>query len=175
MSKNVVIYLRVSTAEQSLENQMPALENWIASRGYNLIGIYQEQESAWRAGHQQELARLIADLPNRKVDICLVWALDRLTREGIGRIFQLVSKFKAHGVQVVSYSESWTEQSGPLADLLYAISAWIAEFEAKRISERTKAGLARAKANGKALGRPVGSKDRSKRKRTGYLLRYATK
>ena len=173
MSKNVVIYLRVSTAEQSLDNQIPALESWVKSRGYNLIETFQEQESAWHAGHQQELARLIADLPNRKVDFLLVWALDRLTREGIGRIFQLVSKFKAYGVQVVSYSESWTEQSGPMADLLYAITAWIAEFEAKRLSDRTRAGLARAKANGKVLGRPDGSHDKRKRKRTGYLLRYA--
>jgi DNA invertase Pin-like site-specific DNA recombinase len=173
MSKNVVIYLRVSTAEQSLENQMPALENWIASRGYNLIGIYQEQESAWRAGHQRELARLIDELPNRKVDIVLVWALDRLTREGVSRIFQLISQFRARGVQVISYQESWTEQSGPLNDLLLSIAAWVAEYEAKRISERTRAGLARAKLNGKVLGRPLGSRDRGKRKRGGYLLRYA--
>jgi len=173
MSKKVVIYLRVSTNEQSPDNQLPVLEQWIAGHDYELVEVYREQESAWRAGHQQELARLIADLPNRKVDIVLVWALDRLTREGIGRIFQLVSKFKAYGVQVVSYSESWTEQSGPMADLLYAITAWIAEFEAKRLSDRTRAGLARAKANGKVLGRPDGSHDKRKRKRTGYLLRYA--
>jgi putative DNA-invertase from lambdoid prophage Rac len=173
MSKSVVVYLRVSTQEQSPENQLPALEQWIASRGYSLIEIYQEQESAWRSGHQRELARLIDELPNRKVDIVLVWSLDRLSREGISRIFQLISQFRARGVQVVSLQESWTEQSGPLADLLYAISAWVAEFEAKRISERTRAGLARAKLNGKVLGRPSGSHDKRKRKRTGYLLRYA--
>ena len=173
MSKKVVIYLRVSTTEQVVDNQLPALEQWVSARDYELVEVYRESESAWRAGHQRELARLIADLPNRKVDIVLVWALDRLTREGIGRIFQLVSKFKAYGVQVVSYSESWTEQSGPMADLLYAITAWIAEFEAKRLSDRTRAGLARAKANGKVLGRPDGSHDKRKRKRTGYLLRYA--
>jgi putative DNA-invertase from lambdoid prophage Rac len=173
MSKNVIIYLRVSTAEQSLENQMPALESWVNSRGYNLTGIYQEQESAWRAGHQKELARLIDELPKRKVDIVLCWALDRLSRQGIGTIFQLINRFRTYGVHIVSYQESWTEQSGPLADLLYAISAWIAEFEAKRISERTRAGLARAKLNGKVLGRPNGSHDKRRRKRTGYLLRYA--
>jgi len=173
MSKKVVVYLRVSTTEQTTENQLPALEHWIKSRGYELVRVYQEQESAWRAGHQKELARLLDELPRRKVDICLVWALDRLTREGIARIFQLINQFKAAGVEVISYSESWTEQSGPLADLLYAITGWIAQFEAKRQSERTRAGLARAKANGKILGRPHGSRDSKKRKRRGYLLRYA--
>ena len=100
-------------------------------------------------------------------------ALDRLTREGIAKVFELINKFKFYGVQVISYQESWTEQSGPMADLLYAITAWVAEFESKRRSERTLAGLARALREGKKLGRPKGSKDKAKRQRTGYLLRYA--
>jgi putative DNA-invertase from lambdoid prophage Rac len=173
MSKKVVVYLRVSTAEQSTENQLPALQQWILDRGYELVRVYQEQESAWRAGHQKELARLVNDLSGKRVDILLVWSLDRLSRQGIARIFQLINQFKDHDVQVMSYSESWTEQSGPLADLLYAITGWMAQFEAKRQSERTRAGLARARAAGKVLGRPVGSKDRKKRRRRGYLLRYA--
>ena len=57
--------------------------------------------------------------------------------------------------------------------MLYAITAWVAEFESKRRSERTKAGLARAVSEGKQLGRPKGATDKRKRKRTGYLLRYA--
>jgi putative DNA-invertase from lambdoid prophage Rac len=173
MARKVVVYLRVSTAEQSTENQLPALRQWVLDRGYELVHVYQEQESAWRAGHQEQLARLVGELSRKRVDIVLVWALDRLTREGIARIFQLISQFKNRGVQVMSYSESWTEQSGPLADLLFAITAWVAEFESKRQSERTRAGLARARAAGKSLGRPVGSKDHKKRRRRGYLLRYA--
>ena len=62
-----------------------------------------------------------------------------------------------------------------MADLLYAITAWVAEFESKRKSERILAGLARAVKEGKKLGRPEGSKDKRKRRRTGYLLRYANK
>jgi putative DNA-invertase from lambdoid prophage Rac len=168
------IYLRVSTNEQDTLNQLPALEDLARRRGFEVVEVYQENDTAWRAGQQKELGRLIADLPKRKIDILLVWALDRLTREGIGQIFQLIGQFKAHGVQVISYQESWTEQAvGPLADMFYAISAFVANFESQRISERTKAGLVRAKANGKALGRPFGSKDKEKRSRRGYLLRYA--
>jgi len=168
-----VLYLRVSTKQQDQDNQLPALQELAARRGFDVIEIYQEQESAWRAGHQRELARLIADLPKRKVDVLLVWALDRLTRGGIGAIFQLLQHFKLYGVQIISYREPWTEQSGPMADVFYAMVAWAAQFESTQMSERTKAGLVKAKANGKRLGRRPGSKDKAKRSRRGYLLRYA--
>jgi len=170
----VVIYLRVSSSEQTADNQLPALEKWIADKSHELVEVYQESESAWRSGHQRELSRLFDDLKRRKADICLVWALDRLTREGIAKIFEMINRFKMYGVQVISLQEPWTGQSGPMADLLYAITAWVAEFESRRRSERTLAGLARALQEGKKLGRPKGSKDKHKRNRRGYLLRYAS-
>ena len=172
--EKVVIYLRVSTTEQTVENQFPALEKWIIDRGYELVDIYQENDSAWKSGHQRELARLFANLPSRKADICLVWALDRLSREGVASILNLINRFKQFGVRVISFQDSWTEAPGDMADLLYAISGWVANFESKRRSERTKAGLVRAVAQGKKLGRPKGAKDKRKRKTTGYFLRYAS-
>ncbi len=173
---SVVIYLRVSSSEQTIENQLPALQNWVAVRGHKLVQVYSENESAWKSGHQRELARLLNDLRSgkRKVDICLVWALYRLSREGVAAILNLVDRFKRYGVRVVSLQELWTEAPGDMADLLYAITGWVANFESRRKSERTKAGLARAVAEGKKLGRPKGSKDRRGRRTTGYLLRYAT-
>ena len=69
--------------------------------------------------------------------------------------------------------EPWTEAGGELLDLLLAIAGWVARMESNRRSERTKAGLARAIAQGKTLWRPKGSKDTKKRRRSGYLLRYA--
>ena len=77
--------------------------------------------------------------------------------------------------QVVSLQEPWIEVGGDLLDLLLAIAGWVARMESQRRSERTKAGLARVKASGKALGRPQGSKDGKKRKRSGYFARYADK
>jgi DNA invertase Pin-like site-specific DNA recombinase len=62
-----------------------------------------------------------------------------------------------------------------MRELIASILAWTAKFESDRRSERTKAGLERVKADGVRLGRPPGSNDKSERKRTGYLLRYATK
>jgi len=175
MAKRVILYLRVSTRDQNTDNQLPALRKWVSDRGYEIAGIYQESESAWRAGHQHEFSKLMKDLPKHRPQILLCWSLDRLTRQGIGAILQIVSSFKVHGVQVISYQESWTEQSGPMAELLYAVFGWAANFESIRLSQRVLAGLDRAKAQGKTLGRRPGSKDKGKRKRTGYLLRYADK
>jgi DNA invertase Pin-like site-specific DNA recombinase len=100
----------------------------------------------------------------------LVWALDRLNREGALAILSLVQKLSTCGVKVLSYQESWTEAPGELAELLYALTGWVARMESQRRSERTKAGLARVKAQGKCLGRPLGSKDRRKRKKRQRLV-----
>jgi len=171
----VAAYLRVSTQEQTTVNQLPAIEAWVMSRGHELSEVYQENESAWRNGHQRELARLLSDLRSgrRKYDILLCWSLDRLTRSGIAAILTLVNTFKKYGCQVISIQESWTEQAGPMAELLFSITAWVAEFESQRKSERVKAGQARAIKEGKRLGRPAGSKDKQSRRTTGYHLRYA--
>jgi len=73
---------------------------------------------------------------------------------------------KICGVRVLSYQESWTEAPGKLGELLYGrCVVWVARMESKRLSERTKAGLARVVAQGKKLGRPPGSRDKRKRKR----------
>ena len=95
----------------------------------------------------------------------LVWALDRLSREGALAILSLVHRLSACGVNVLSYQENWTEALGEVAELLYALTGWVARMESQRRSERTKAGLAKVKAQGKCLGRPRGSKDKRKRRR----------
>jgi len=156
-------------------NQLPQLLQFAESRGYEVAEVYQEQKSAWRAGHQRELARLLSDCRDgrRKYDAILVWALDRLTREGIAKMLEWVNTFKGLGVKVVSLNEGWTDTTGPMAELLYAVCAWATEFESTRKSERVKAGLARAVKSGSKLGRPKGSGDKQPRHKSGYYLRYA--
>ena len=161
----VAIYCRVSTTEQTALNQSIVLAEWAKQRGFKVVAVYEEEESAWKAGHQRELARLLHDARKRKFDVVIVWALDRLSREGPLAILSLVNSLKLNGVKVVSYQKSWTEAPGEMADLLFAITGWVARMESQRRSERTKAGLVRVKAQGKRLGRPPGSKDRRKRNR----------
>jgi len=169
-----VIYSRVSTQDQSTDNQLPVLRDLAASRGFELVQVYQESESAWKAGHQRELSCLVDNARQRKFDLVLVWSLDRLSREGALAILELVHKLNIYGVKVISYQESWTEAPGEIGEILYALAGWVAKMESERRSERTKAGLQRALREGKKLGRPVGSKDKVKRNRRGYLLRYAS-
>lgn len=161
----VSIYSRVSTGEQDTKNQSIVLTDWAVQRGYEVVKVYTEEESAWRNGHQRELSKLIDDARHRKFQAVLVWALDRLSREGALAILNLVQKLSSCGVKVLSYQESWTEAPGELAELLYALTGWVARMESQRRSERTKAGLARLVAQGKKLGRPKGSKDKRKRKK----------
>ena len=113
---------------------------------------------------------MLQDARKRKFDVMLVWALDRLSREGSLAILSLAHRLKTFGVKVISYQESWTEAPGELAELLYALTGWVARMESQRRSERTRAGLARVLAQGKRLGRPPGSKDRRKRKRKQRLI-----
>jgi putative DNA-invertase from lambdoid prophage Rac len=164
----VCIYSRVSTNEQDAENQSAALIEWARQRGFDVVNVYSEEESAWKAGHQRVLARLVEDARKRKFEVVLVWALDRLSREGPLAILTLVNKLKICGVRVLSYQESWTEAPGELGELLFAISGWVARMESQRRSERTKAGLVRLVAQGRKLGRPRGSKDKKKRRRRSF-------
>ena len=142
------IYVRVSTGAQDTANQLSVLKDWAKQRSFEVVRVYSEDESAWKAGHQRELARLLQDSRKRKFDVMLVWALDRLSREGSLAILSLVNRLKIYGVKVISYQESWTEAPGELAELLYALTGWVARMESHRRSERTKAGLARVKALG---------------------------
>jgi len=76
-----------------------------------IVEIYQDSESAWKAGHQKELAKLLGDIRSgqQKYDVVLIWALDRLSREGAAAILNLVNTFKTYGTRVISHQESWTD------------------------------------------------------------------
>jgi len=159
------LYIRCSTSEQEVANQRLALEQWAERKGFSIVHIYQESESAWRNGHQRELSRLLSDAHKHKFDIVACWSLDRLSRQGPLTILSIVNRLKHNGIGVISYQEPWTEAPGELADLLYSIIAWVANFESRRLSERTKAGLERTKRQGTVLGRPPGARDKKRRKK----------
>ena len=149
---NVAIYLRVSTTDQDAQNQLPEIERLCAARGWTITHRYEETVSGSKA--RPELARLLADAHAGCFSAAVVWALDRLSREGIGPVAGIVAKLDAAHVALVSVKESWCDNSGPVRDLLVSVMAWVAKQEKARLVERTKAGLDRARAKGKRLGRP---------------------
>lgn len=77
-----VIYARVSYSTQDTDNQILQLTEWAQSRGWGNPIVYKETESAWKAGHQSILAGLLENARKQKFDTLLVWAFDRLSRDG---------------------------------------------------------------------------------------------
>jgi DNA invertase Pin-like site-specific DNA recombinase len=149
-SKRCALYLRVSTDRQTAENQLAEVQQLVAARGFEPV-IYEEVESAAKA--RPVLDRMLADVRAGRVHAVAVWALDRLHRSMAGAI-NTVLELDRLGVPVLSVREGWLDTSGPVRPLLVAILGWVAEQERTRLIERTKAGLERARREGKRLGRP---------------------
>jgi DNA invertase Pin-like site-specific DNA recombinase len=146
------LYVRTSTVEQCCENQRPELVRLAAARGLDVVAVYEEQISGATTA-RPEFSRMMADAHKGVFSTLVVWALDRLGRSMIDNI-QTVLELDRIGVRLVSVREPWLDTAGPVRGLLLAIFSWCAEQERLRIIERTKAGMLRAKAEGKVIGRP---------------------
>jgi DNA invertase Pin-like site-specific DNA recombinase len=151
MTTRAAIYARVSTGEQHTDNQLIDLRAYAGQRGWQLAE-YVDEGISGASRVRPELARLVKAARRRQFDVLVVWSLDRLGRD-LQHLVGLLNDFHALGIGVISLREGldWTTPSGRLQAQLLAM---IAEFERARLQERIKAGLARAKAQGKRLGRP---------------------
>ncbi|MRI90260.1 recombinase family protein [Aggregicoccus sp. 17bor-14] len=152
-TKRAALYLRVSTDRQATGNQSVDLHQLAAARGFTPV-VYEETESAAKA--RPVFERMLADVRAGRIQAVLVWALDRLHRSMPGAI-NTVLELDHLGVPVMSVREPRLDTTGPVRSLLVAIFGWVAEQERTRLIERTRAGLARARAQGKRLGRPRAS------------------
>ena len=169
------IWVRTSGSEQTTENQVGPLQDYADRRGLEVVEIFDiSGVSAFRGGQEKYLSDVLRQARLGRFRVLLVWSLDRLSREGPEAILRIVRRFDEVGCQIWSLQEPWTEAAGELRDLLLAVVGWVARMESERRSERTKAGLERARAGGKVLGRPTGAKDKRKRRRSGYYARFAT-
>jgi DNA invertase Pin-like site-specific DNA recombinase len=99
-------------------------------------------------------AAMLKAAHQRKFDILVFWALDRLTREGTRATLNYLQRLESKGVDYVSYQEQWLDSTGPFRDVMISMFATLAKHERLRISERTIAGLKVARAKGKRLGSP---------------------
>jgi DNA invertase Pin-like site-specific DNA recombinase len=159
------LYLRVSTDQQTVENQITDLRRLAVARAFDPVE-YTEVESAAKA--RPVLDRMLADARAGRVQAIIVWALDRLHRSMVGSI-QTVLECDRIGVQVISVREPWLDTSGPVRPLLVAIFGWVAEQERARLIERTNAGLERARRYGTKSGKPIG------RPQTSRILLHAAR
>lgn len=153
MLRWAALYVRVSTDKQTAENQIAEVRQLAVARGFEPV-IYEEIESAAKA--RPVLDRMLADVRAGRVQAVAVWALDRLHRSMTGAI-NTVLELDRLGVPVLSVREGWLDTQGPVRPLLVAVFGWVAEQERTRLIERTKAGVERARRQGKRLGRPPAS------------------
>jgi len=149
----VAIYLRVSTSKQDTENQAVQLRDFAARQGWKIAREYTDYETGSKSD-RVEFQAMFTDASRRKFDVLLFWALDRLSREGVLETLQHLNRLTSYGVAWRSFTEQFFDSCGPFRDAVIAIMATLAKQERVKRSERTKAGLARVRAAGKALGRP---------------------
>lgn len=149
------IYGRVSTKDgrQEVENQLVELRRFAASQQWEVCREYIDHETGAKSNREQFQA-MLRDASRHRFDVLLFWALDRLTREGALPTLQYLNQLSGWGVGFRSYTESYLDSCGAFKDAVIAILGCVARQERIRISERTKAGLATARKNGKHLGRP---------------------
>lgn len=150
----IALYLRVSTDKQETENQAVQLREFAAKQGWEIVREYVDDAISGTKSDRAGLKQMFEDASKRKFDLLLFWALDRLSREGVLETLQYLRRLESFGVGYKSFTEQYLDSCGVFKDAVIAIMAILAKQEAIKRSERTKAGLARAKASGVFLGRP---------------------
>ena len=150
--QRVALYGRVSTSDQSTDSQMLDLGRYVQDRGLLAYQEYCDDGISGTKDSRPALNRLMNDARKRRFDTVLVWRFDRFARSTKHLILAL-EEFRNLGIDFVSYQEN-IDTSSPLGGAIFTIIGAVAQLERDIIAERVKAGLKRARASGKRLGRP---------------------
>src|SRR5436305_2882874 len=145
------IYARVSTVDQEPENQLQELRRYVQARGWAATE-YVDRGVSGAKDRRPALDDLVRDARRRRFDVLVCWRLDRLGRN-LKHLITMLDELQALGIAFVSLAEG-IDATTPAGKLQMHILGAIAEFERGRIRERVVAGLQRARAQGKRLGRP---------------------
>lgn len=159
MSKplKVAIYARVSTSEQDPDAQLLALREYAARRGFivhkEYVDVVSGDFSKRKSKKDAAFQALMADAARRSIDCVLVWKYDRFARS-LGVLITTLQQFNSLGIDFISYTQN-IDTTTPMGRLFFHIIGSFAEFERELIGERVRAGLVKARAQGKTLGSPV--------------------
>jgi DNA invertase Pin-like site-specific DNA recombinase len=160
MSK-VAIYARVSTTDQNCSQQLTALREYVAARGWTVQGEYVDTLSGSK-DNRPAMDRLLKAARKRAVDAIVVWKMDRWGRS-MPHFIASIQELQNLGVRFIAITQNIdTDQGSPTSKLMLNLLAAFAEFERELIVERTLAGLARARKAGRIGGRPRVVVDRTK-------------
>ena len=148
--KRAVIYMRVSSVDQHPETQGHDLRQLAAQRGYEVVNEYVDRISGVKA-RRPGLDRMLADARRGKFDVVLVWASDRIARS-VKHFLEVLDELNRINIEFVSFREQ-IDTGGPLGRAIVVIIGAIAELERNLIIERVRAGMRRARLEGRHIGR----------------------
>ncbi len=153
-TKRVALYVRVSTDEQTTDNQRRELEGVAKRSGWKIVDIYEDNGISGANGREKRpaLDKLLKDAARREFDMIAAWSVDRLGRS-LQHLVGLLEELQALGVDLYLHQQG-LDTSTPSGRAMFQMCGVFAEFERAMLVERTKAGLARARAKGMRLGRP---------------------
>jgi len=160
--KRAALYMRVSTVDQHPETQLHDLRGLAAQRGFQIVSEYSDKISGAKA-KRPGLDQLLADARRGKFDVVMVWAFDRMARS-VRHFLDVLDELNHLEIEFVSFREN-VDTGGPLGRALVVIIGAIAELERNLIIERVRAGMRRARLEGRRIGREPLNIDR------GALLR----
>jgi DNA invertase Pin-like site-specific DNA recombinase len=150
---NVAIYARCSTFKQDTENQLAQLREFAGKQDWTVFREYVDYESGSKSDRVQ-FQQMFVDASQRRFDLALFWALDRFSREGVLQTLTHLNRLESYGTHFRSFTEPYFDSCGVFKDAVLAIMATLARQERIKRAERTRAGLAIARARGRVLGRP---------------------
>ena len=153
----VAIYARVSTNEQTTENQVRELREWADRAGHEIVNIYDDNGVSGAKGreYRKEFDKLLRGAVRREFDLVAAWSVDRLGRS-LQDLVGFLTELHGAGVDLYLHQQA-LDTTTPGGKAMFQMMGVFAEFERSMISERVKAGLARTKAKGTKLGRPMAS------------------
>ena len=156
----VAFYVRVSTNEQTTENQVRELTEWADRAGHEVVRIYDDNGISGAKGreYRKEFDKLLKGAVRREFDLVAAWSVDRLGRS-MGDLIEFLEDLHGAGVDLYLHQQA-LDTTTPSGKAMFQMMGVFAEFERSMISERVKAGLARTKAKGTKLGRPKVSAER---------------
>ncbi len=155
--KRAALYMRVSTIDQHPETPLHDLRALAAQRGFEIVHAYTDKISGTKA-RRPGLDQLLYDAHRGQFDVLLVWACDRVARS-VKHFLEVLDELARLSIEFVSFREN-LDTGGPLGRAIVIIISVVAELERSLIAERVRAGMRRARLEGRHIGRPVLELDR---------------
>ena len=149
--KRAALYCRVSTVDQHPETQLHELRQFASQRGLHVVQEYTDRGVSGTKARRPGLDQMMEDAGRRRFDVVLVWAFDRMARS-VRHFLEILDEFNHLKIEFVSFREN-IDTGGPLGRAMVVIVSAIAELERNLIVERVRAGMRRARAEGRQIGR----------------------